>query len=72
MNTKDLTVLALVVAVLLTGVLVVSVSPKNGEKQPFAQSVKKQQPGQGTTGTEAVQATAEVVADNVKTQVEVQ
>ena len=75
MNTKSLTALALVAVIFLTGALIMAVSSKGSkvvrQSEPQQQIVRTQQPGGGTTGTEAVKSTVQVVSDNVKTQVQV-
>lgn len=76
METKNLTVLALIGVVVLTGALIVSVSGKFGgmEGGPVAQSYEpgKARPPSGTMTGSSAQTSVEVLADNVQTSVEVQ
>lgn len=77
MNTKNLTVLALIAVVVLTGALIVSVSGKGdvGADTNVAAEMQQQstpRPAEGTMTGASAQTSAEVVVDNVSTSVEVQ
>lgn len=74
MNTKNLTVLALVAVVVLTGALIVSISGEDEGRNVVQreQGTVSPLPPDGTMTGAAAQTSAEVVSDNIQTSVQVQ